>query len=262
MTDQELRFRELQETRRHNAAMEALQGQSNEEVHRTNVENEGIKRESNLITSDHYIRSDSENVRHNVASEGIETSKVNESVRHNKVSEDIESGKLRETVRHNTVSEGIESRKVDESVRHNKADEQIQNVRNTETQRHNIVSEAISAYNLEPEREQMQAKTNESNAHAGLYQAQDDSTRLDVRKKEYTYPTETGKEVEENKRDAVKAAGDRQKADAQYNTGLNYDIGIVEQFGQIGKGVSDAISPITGVLRAVTDITKVFNVRK
>lgn len=53
-----------QETRRSNLARE-------DETHRSNVANEGIKKEANVINNAHYLRTDSENQRHNLASERL-----------------------------------------------------------------------------------------------------------------------------------------------------------------------------------------------
>lgn len=245
MTDQELRFRELQETRRHNQAMEQLQGDTLVETHRTNVENEGIKKESNVITNAHYIRSDAENVRHNTATEDIQRTGVEENIRHNKEDERIQDARNAEVRRHNI------------------ADERIQSVRNTENIRHNQVTEAISAYNLGREGQLLDEKIRTQQEDTRLTHEQSRKQAMENKKFQDTAPSDVAATVQENKLRLVTAANERQSADVGYQTGLNYDIGWTSQIGKIGRNIADTVSPVTNIIKSATDIAKaVTNVRK
>lgn len=113
--------------------------------------------------------------RHNLASEGIEASKVSESQRHNVVTEGVSYATLGEAQRHNATQEGIDffraqslatlqqaqadkatsevgiqstlaglqQSQLREQHRHNVATESQQSAINTETKRHNEASEGI-----------------------------------------------------------------------------------------------------------------------
>lgn len=104
MTQNQIRFQEHLETKRHNEAMEIQAGKSHEEVvrhnyvteaeqNRTNVSNEDIKRVANAINANHYANSDAEQRRHNIAYES-------ESYRHNVEQEG-------ETHRANVINENV-----------------------------------------------------------------------------------------------------------------------------------------------------------
>lgn len=144
MTGNQLRYWELQETKRHN------------------VTGEGETNRHNVVT-------ESETNRHNVATENIDISKLGETMRHNKVTEgqtDRDLGeKYRhnlvtesETGRHNKATEGIDLGKLGESIRHNQASESIEGRKNDlsqssilETGRHNQATEELTAQKQEYE---------------------------------------------------------------------------------------------------------------
>lgn len=87
MTQNQIRYQEHLETRRHNQEMERLTGESQsetarhnrayeEETSRTNQANEDIRRQTNVINDAHYLRQDAESVRHDMTVE-TETGRSN-----------------------------------------------------------------------------------------------------------------------------------------------------------------------------------------
>lgn len=147
MTNNQINYWNLQETKRHNVVGETE-------------------------TNRHNVATETETNRHNVMTEKIDLGKLNETIRHNKAGEgltsrqlDIQEATLRETGRHNRATEGLtgqqlslQNRQVDlgfgqlgESIRHNQATERLTgtdlNIKSgvlDETTRHNVVSEQIS----------------------------------------------------------------------------------------------------------------------
>lgn len=156
MTQNQINYWNLQESKRHNVAGEQE-------------------------TNRHNVVTENETNRHNVATEGIDLGKLNETIRHNKASEglasrgyDIQESQLRETNRHNIATENlgvgqlnlgygqlaatnrdldIKSQQQAETARHNQASEILTgtdlNIKSdvlAETNRHNVVGEQISKY--------------------------------------------------------------------------------------------------------------------
>lgn len=93
MTQNQIKYQELEEERRHNQAVER-------EQKRTNAENERIKAEQNAINAQHYLVSDTETIRSNQARE-------TENTRHNTSTEQIDWFKNYETQRHDKEQEAI-----------------------------------------------------------------------------------------------------------------------------------------------------------
>jgi len=141
MTEMQISYRNLQETRRHNIATEGLEGSKLEETRRhnmaseseairTNMANEGIKHEANVINQSHYQRQDAINQAHYERQDA-------ETARHNREAEldadydrSVRIYQAKEEARHNLASEK-------ETARHNITTE-------SEANRHNITTESYS----------------------------------------------------------------------------------------------------------------------
>lgn len=95
---------------------------------------------------------------------------LEETKRHNLVTEGQESSRIAETMRHNLVSEGETNRHnlatEQENVRHNKVGEDIAMKNYYETQRHNLVGESIEKELNETKKLQHLAGAREANAKA------------------------------------------------------------------------------------------------
>lgn len=100
MTEDQLRYWTLQETKRHDVATEGE-------------------------TAKHNRATEQETAQHNRMTEQIDLGKLGETIQHNRATEQIDLGKLAETTRHNVVSENIDMGKLAETSRHNKATEAI-----------------------------------------------------------------------------------------------------------------------------------------
>lgn len=104
-----------------------------------------------------------ENVRHNLATEGIASGNLKENVRHNKASEGISSGNLDELKRHNLISESLTNQQIlnnytvgikqahaaQSSAAAAQKQAQVASQRQFEDARHNIQSEIISMSEIE-----------------------------------------------------------------------------------------------------------------
>lgn len=115
MTQNQIRYWELQETKRSNSAKETETNRANVaregETHRANVANETETNRSNVAR-------EKETNRHNLATEGIDLGKLEETKRHNVSTEG-------ETKRHNVATESIDMGKLGETIRHNQAAESL-----------------------------------------------------------------------------------------------------------------------------------------
>lgn len=162
MTHNQIAYATLQETRRHNVAVEDETKRNAmavlEETQRHNVSQEHYWSESNAINSAHYKRIDQETQRHNIASERIENRKVSETQRHNLASEIIEVGKLDESATHNRATESTAQYQAEESARHN-----------VETERVSAKQADTAAYQAETSRQQI--GINSYNAITSRYDA-------------------------------------------------------------------------------------------
>lgn len=120
-----------------------------------------------------------ENVRHNLATEGLTSGNLKETVRHNKASESISSGNLDELKRHNLVSEGLTSQQVlnnytvgikqasaaqaSAAAAQKQAD--VASQRQFEDARHNIQSEIISMTDINKKYINLAAQLGETTRH-------------------------------------------------------------------------------------------------
>nr|AVX53642.1 putative ORF1 [Marmot picobirnavirus] len=136
MTQNQIRFAELQELKRHNLKTEGQTdvslketGRHNvaleSETNRHNIQTEGIQTTTNVINAQHYAATDAELVRHNQSTES-------ETQRHNVVLE-------QETNRHNITTESTDRFKA-------KTDADIRKASLSETTRHNVGEENTKVF--------------------------------------------------------------------------------------------------------------------
>lgn len=137
MTTNQIRYWEMQEGKRHNVAQES-------ENFRHNTATEA--QAANELVETH---------RHNVSTETIAQGNLTETIRHNKETETVSKGELKvhqgqlkENIRHNKKSEkqtdvdlGIKKGQLKETERHNKKTEGQTDKQISENQRHNIAME-------------------------------------------------------------------------------------------------------------------------
>lgn len=132
MTHNQIDYLNLKEKSRNNRAIEY-------ETNRTNLVNERLKAEANIINKESL----SENVRHNIATE-TENSRHNQAVeletkRSNQAGEQIKRSEISENQRSHRANESISQSKLREESRHNVAVER-------ETNRSNMYDESIRNY--------------------------------------------------------------------------------------------------------------------
>jgi hypothetical protein len=175
MTTNQISYFEAKEQQRHNLAMEY-------ETHRTNVANEGIKTQQNMITDSHYTRMDAETLRHNLATEQQAREQLNlgyaqldlgnrqlaETTRHNYASESLQLSSLSEEKRHNVASEKLGVINANENIRHNEELERMQD----EINGSNIVANYAKASQLNADKALRQAQTSEVKTKQKLEQEQ------------------------------------------------------------------------------------------
>lgn len=137
MTSNQLRYWELQETKRANRARER-------ETRRSNKASENLTRENQRGILGLRAQELSETVRSHQANEAVNLANVQESVRHNVAYET-------ELTRHNRAAEQLNARQLDisastlaETIRSHKASEAISLSNISEMRRHNIAQEGIS----------------------------------------------------------------------------------------------------------------------
>lgn len=142
MTSNQIRYWELQETKRANRARER-------ETRRTNKANETLTREYQQGTLDIRGQELEETIRRNLAGESISLQTLGENKRHNIAYES-------ESARHNLASErlsakqlSLEQDKLSETIRSHRASESISWGNLAEARRHNRAQEGISQQQLQ-----------------------------------------------------------------------------------------------------------------
>lgn len=123
MTQNQIAYWNLQETKRSNATRE-------QETNRHNVATERENERHNTV-------SEGEIGRHNVVTE-------RETTRHNRETENFNISQLQESQRHNVATENLGHLQLNESVRHNTVSEQQNAVANTIKSRANDINEAYN----------------------------------------------------------------------------------------------------------------------
>lgn len=170
MTQNQIKYWELKENKRHNIATE-------KEAGRHNIETEDISRgelfeksRHNGVTETNDLLSIGETQRHNVAYEG-------ETARHNLAQEDLSFKSLAENVRHNKAGENIQAAQVGELARHNVASEGLTGAALEETKRSNLVYEGINQQNADTNAGQLDRGWTES--EISNYQAETAAARAE-----------------------------------------------------------------------------------
>ena len=144
MTNNQIRYWELQESKRANRAKER-------ETRRANRANEELTKAYQQGTLDLRAQELAETVRRNLAGESISLETLGENKRHNIAYE-------QEAARHNLATENltskqlsVEQQKLAETIRSHKASESISLQNLSEVRRHNVAQEGISAQQLDIE---------------------------------------------------------------------------------------------------------------
>lgn len=174
------------ETNRHNIATEQISISDLQERQRHNLESERLGRDTLAETNRHNMAGEGETYRHNLATENISQQQVNvsrdvasEQARHNVATE-------RETGRHNVSTEQIQFGGLSETQRHNLREEMLKgydlNIKQqgqTETKRHNIASEKNTQYSNVTQRRKAEADAAVANANLEIQKwNQADKSRL------------------------------------------------------------------------------------
>ena len=144
MTQNQLKFFQLQEDKRHNVEAESVAraqlAESNrhnvvleDETKRNNQAQEAIQQQANVINSNHYSRMDAEASRHNLATESIQKQQA-----------DTQAKQATEAARHNVAVE-------------------------KEAKRHNTETESVSRYTMVSDR--IKANASETSADASVITA-------------------------------------------------------------------------------------------
>lgn len=168
MTANQIAYMQLQESRLHNRNVEA-------ESHRTNVENENIKKSqlyetnrSNLVNESIRTQQNIEQHRTNVANETLQQRRNAETERSNRANEVIKLRELAETQRSNKANEAIRSEANSINRSHYEridAEQQRNNIATlNEVIRHNLRSEDLSQQSVNVGRLQAQASLQQASA--------------------------------------------------------------------------------------------------
>lgn len=230
MTQNQLKYFQIQEDKRHNVEAEtaarAQLAESNrhnvaleDETKRNNQAQEAIQQQANVINSNHLSRLDAETARHNVASENIQRQQA-----------DTQARQVAEAARHNLATEK-------EATRHNVETERVSN--------YTMVSDRIKAYANDKSADAAVITANARMKDAATNEAKAETSRMEAMNNIVFQRNSNANQLMQSKIQAFNALVNQQNLDRYYlldslKTGT-------QSFKDVTAGIGNVVSPLMRV---------------